>query len=158
MIRQLNNPHVIRLISSRVEGTRVILKLEKAAFGSIRSILDSQYPNGFEDQLVLQYTQHVLKALKYLHSKVCGHFIMYYRIFLMLPCSFQCIIHRSIKTEHFLLTEAGSIVVSGFRSAIQVENTRGTMSHIPNLFDYPKHVVSGPDCINWLSPEFLSQV
>ena len=74
LIRQLNNPHVIRLISSKVEGTRVILRLEKAAFGSVRSILNAQYPNGFEDQLVLQYTQHVLKALKYLHSKVCGHF------------------------------------------------------------------------------------
>eukprot|EP00096_Caligus_rogercresseyi_P012135 TRINITY_DN499_c0_g6_i1.p1 TRINITY_DN499_c0_g6~~TRINITY_DN499_c0_g6_i1.p1 ORF type:complete len:345 (+),score=99.97 TRINITY_DN499_c0_g6_i1:48-1082(+) len=130
LMRQLRHPNILPLLSSFIEDSGIVLVSPHAAYGSIRSILNSHYPKGLPELWLLSILRHTLLALEHLHS--------------------QGIIHRSIRASHILLDDAGTAILSGFRYATSHPNG----SH-KESYEYSAHVASTN--LNWLSPEILAQ-
>jgi len=61
-------------------------------------------------------------------------------------------LRRSVKSCHILLSDDGSVKLSGNRNVVSMLNADGRPSKV---HDYPKH---DPYLLPWLSPEILAQV
>ncbi|XP_040571290.1 STE20-related kinase adapter protein alpha [Lepeophtheirus salmonis] len=135
LMRNLRHPNILPLLHSFYYDQGVCLVSPFVHCGSLRNLLDTNYPKGLPEQWVISILRHVLSALDHLHS--------------------QGIIHRSVRASHILLSETGNAILTGFRYACLLPKSDRVGNIIQDRYEYSAHVASTN--LNWLSPEILAQ-
>eukprot|EP01029_Cantina_marsupialis_P002547 TRINITY_DN1237_c2_g2_i2.p1 TRINITY_DN1237_c2_g2~~TRINITY_DN1237_c2_g2_i2.p1 ORF type:complete len:319 (-),score=101.30 TRINITY_DN1237_c2_g2_i2:38-994(-) len=99
-MKKLSHPHIVNLLEI-IESTnddKVYLVQEYVAGGSLMS--DSNEPLG--NSLARKYFRDILRGLEYLHFQKC--------------------VHRDIKPDNLLVTDAGHVKIADFGAALLVDN------------------------------------
>ncbi len=99
---RLNHPQIIRVLDFGLENQQPFLVMTYAPRGNIRQL----HPEGTRVplELVVTYVQQTAAALQYAHE--------------------QRIIHRDVKPENLLLSDAGTLLLSDFGIALVARSSR----------------------------------
>ncbi|XP_047987536.1 STE20-related kinase adapter protein alpha [Leguminivora glycinivorella] len=131
--KELQHQNILPYLTSFVHGRELYVVSPLMTFGSCRDVLDRYFHEGLPELACAIILRDVLLALQYLHK--------------------QLYIHRSVRASHVLLSENGSVRLSGLRSAAPLV-LRGRRQRRLHTLPPPD-----PDNANlmWLSPELLEQ-
>lgn len=131
--KELQHQNILPYLTSFVHGRELYVVSPLMTLGSCRDVLDRYFHEGLPELACAIILRDVLLALQYLHK--------------------QLYIHRSVRASHVLLSDNGSVRLSGLRSAAPLV-LRGRRQR--RLHTLPPH---DPDNANlmWLSPELLEQ-
>ncbi|BES88654.1 STYKc [Nesidiocoris tenuis] len=132
LMRQLNHPAILPLLSSFVADHKVVCILPLMGYGSSADVLLRHFSTGLPEQAIATIIKTVLQALVYLHSKG--------------------IIHRAVRGSHVLISAEGNVVLTGLRYACPVISAGRWQK---KMHSYPASIMA-PN-VNWLSPELLKQ-
>lgn len=130
------HPHVVQFFGHELVRTapdeppdRLFLYMEYLTGGTVRSQVTQFGP--LADKLLVKYTQQMLLALVYLHSR--------------------SIVHRDLKTSNLLLTAGGDVKLADFGCSKRLMGVGG--EECPNLKEVGTVVGSLP----FIAPEVLAQ-
>ena len=121
-LSELKSPYVTQYLGTLVEDVSMWIVMEYCGGGSCAELLRLCYRQGLPEQKVSFIVKNVLLGLEYLHS--------------------QQKIHRDIKADNILLTEAGEVKLGDFGVSGQMRATmkRGTYVGTPH----------------WMAPEIVN--
>ncbi|XP_038990364.1 serine/threonine-protein kinase 24-like isoform X2 [Phoenix dactylifera] len=124
----INHPNVLRAHCSFTAENDLWVVMPYMAGGSALHIMNSAYPEGFEESVIATLLREVLKALVYLHSH--GH------------------IHRDVKAGNILIDANGAVKLADFGVSACMFDT-GDRQRSRNTF-------VGTPC--WMAPEVMQQL
>ncbi|CAG5112159.1 Oidioi.mRNA.OKI2018_I69.chr2.g6402.t1.cds [Oikopleura dioica] len=127
--RKLRSTHIVRILGSKVVGSRICVDTEYCQFGSISDIISAHFQHGLDLQAVSLIARGVALGLDYLHSNE--------------------IVHRSLRGSHILVNSKGVVKLSGFRYSIDLTRQREKKKSFKYVYD--------PEGLPWLAPEILEQ-
>lgn len=120
--------NIISLHSAVFSNSNIYLLQDYCAYGSINDIRCAFFKHGLPISISLHIIFGVLSGIRYLHDNF--------------------FIHRSIRAEHVLLMDDGTVKISGMRYMISnMENHK--------VFEYPQSIDEMG--LNYLAPEILAQ-
>ncbi|KAF6260214.1 putative serine/threonine protein kinase [Scenedesmus sp. NREL 46B-D3] len=93
-MRRFDHPCVLKLLACFVSGRQLWMVTPFMGQGSIRSVMLRHFPQGLEEVVVASIMRYVLLGLQYVHKN--GG------------------IHRDIKAENILISEAGQVCLGDF--------------------------------------------
>ncbi|XP_045483832.1 STE20-related kinase adapter protein alpha isoform X2 [Harmonia axyridis] len=131
LTRQLQHPNIISLHTAFVYGPEIFVISPLQAYGSCKSLLNSNFNEGLPELAVILILRDVTEGLNYLHKT--GY------------------IHRAIRASHILISAKGKACLSGLRYACSIVNNGKWQKAIHS---FPLTTQSN---LNWLSPELLEQ-
>jgi len=123
MIR-LNHPHIVRVYDFHDSGAIKFIDMEYVSGESLSALKVKQPDKRFSEAQVKVYAIQIAEALAYAHG--------------------QGVIHRDIKPQNIMVTEAGEVKIMDFGIA---ETVRTSMSRIANVFS--------SETLLYMSPEQL---
>ncbi|MCO5598148.1 hypothetical protein L7F22_052240 [Adiantum nelumboides] len=124
----INHPNVVKAYCSFVVDRSLWVVMPYMAGGSCLHIMQSAYPDGFEEHVIASFLKETLKALEYLHHQ--GH------------------IHRDVKAGNILVDGSGAVKLGDFGVSACMFDT-GDRQRARNTF-------VGTPC--WMAPEVMEQV
>ncbi|KAI5079835.1 hypothetical protein GOP47_0005314 [Adiantum capillus-veneris] len=124
----INHPNVVKSYCSFVVDRSLWVVMPYMAGGSCLHIMQSAYPDGFEEPIIASFLKETLKALEYLHHQ--GH------------------IHRDVKAGNILVDGSGAVKLGDFGVSACMFDT-GDRQRARNTF-------VGTPC--WMAPEVMEQV
>lgn len=128
----LQHEQILSYHTSFVHGNELWVVMPLMEHGSARDLLDRNCPDGLRESVIAQLMRDVVLALDYIHKM--GY------------------IHRSVKSSHILLTQAGGVQLAGLRTAVGMV---GEGKRLKSVYDFPAtNMVRN---LPWLAPEVLEQ-
>ncbi|XP_021593479.1 serine/threonine-protein kinase BLUS1 isoform X3 [Manihot esculenta] len=124
----INHPNLLRAHCSFTIGHNLWIVMPYMAGGSCLHIMESAYPEGFEELVIATLLRETLKALVYLHAH--GQ------------------IHRDVKAGNILINSDGSVKLADFGVSACMFDT-GDRQRSRNTF-------VGTPC--WMAPEVMQQL
>jgi mitogen-activated protein kinase kinase kinase len=128
LLRDLQNPNIVKYLSSSKEDNCFNIFLEYVPGGSVAAMLNNYGP--LKEPLVRNFVRQILQGLAYLHGKN--------------------IIHRDIKGANVLVDNKGGIKISDFGISKKVEAgllNSSAANHRPSL----------QGSVFWMAPEVVKQ-
>ncbi|XP_022739771.1 serine/threonine-protein kinase BLUS1-like isoform X2 [Durio zibethinus] len=124
----IDHPNVLRAHCSFTTGHSLWVVMPYMSGGSCLHIMESHFPDGFEEPVIAIVLREVLKALVYLHAH--GH------------------IHRDVKAGNILIDSNGAVKLADFGVSACMFDT-GDRQRSRNTF-------VGTPC--WMAPEVMQQL
>ncbi|XP_062159080.1 serine/threonine-protein kinase BLUS1-like isoform X2 [Alnus glutinosa] len=124
----IEHPNLLRQYCSFATGSSLWVVMPYMACGSCRYIMQSAYPDGFEQPVIATLLYEVIKALAYLHA--------------------QGLIHRDIKAGNILVDSKGAVKLADFGLVASMFDT-GSRRRSRKTF-------AGTPC--WMAPEVMQQL
>ncbi|XP_059447241.1 uncharacterized protein LOC132178738 isoform X2 [Corylus avellana] len=124
----IEHPNLLRAYCSFATGSSLWVVMPYLAGGSCRYIMQSAYPDGFEQPVIAALLYEVVKALAHLHA--------------------QGLIHRDIKAGNILVDSKGAVKLADYGLVASMFDT-GSRQRARKTF-------AGTPC--WMAPEVMQQL